>query len=779
MRPKHILVPLIMSLAIFSFNPNLASEEIETINKEQQTEEAELIEEEQNKADEVEKVETNEVEENLLENIDSVKDNEKSNKNSNSKENNSQHKSKELNKTTKAETVSTNSINLSEQDIIQLKKNLTLLGFGNFPTNPSSVYGPVTSGVVKEFQQYFGLKVTGEVDANTLDKINEILNPPYKIGHRGLHIVELKNKLSKLGFGNFPNDPSIFYGSVTANVVKDFQKAYRLQADGIANKDTLNKLDEIIQHSLKIGDENEQVRELKKNLTQLGFGNFPKNPSTTYGKVTANVVKDFQRYYDLNVTGIADVNTLQKIKEVLEPPYKDGDRGLHIKELKENLTTLGFGNFPKNPSIFYGTVTANVVKDFQKSYELKPTGIANKETLSKIEKLLNPPFTIGDKGTHIRDLKQNLSKLGFGNFPSNPSIIFGTVTANVVKDFQKFLDLEPTGIVDETTYDLIMNGFKNNKKGVHVVALKKHLTKLGFGSFPSSPSTTYGNVTTKVVKEFQAYYGISRTGNVGLNTLKALNENVNSPYQNGKRGSHIVKLKKDLRNIGFGNFPKNPSNKFGSVTEKVVKDFQRAFGLKVNGIMDSVSLKVLKQQQNKVRIVIDAGHGGHDPGATGNGLREKDLTLYIAKEIEKQLKKYKNVEIKMVRSRDEYLALQERSKLANGWKADFYFSVHINAGGGTGIESYVHNNASRDAINKQSIIHDHLLNGLRGDKVRDRGKKKAKFHVLRETKMSAMLVEYLFIDNVTDANKLKNNAFKKKLARLTAEGIAKAFNLRR
>src|SRR5699024_2856433 len=399
-------------------------------------------------------------------------DNEKSNKNSNSKENNSQHKSKELNKTTKAETVTTNSINLSEQDIIQLKKNLTRLGFGNFPKNPSSVYGPVTSGVVKEFQQYFGLKVTGEVDANTLDKINEILNPPYKIGHRGLHIVELKNKLSKLGFGNFPNNPSIFYGSVTATVVKDFQKAYRLQADGIANKDTLNKLDEIIQHSLKIGDKNEQVRELKKNLTQLGFGNFPNSPSTTYGKVTANVVKDFQKYYDLNVTGVADVNTLQKIKEVLEPPYKDGDRGLHIKELKENLTALGFGNFPQNPSIFYGTVTANVVKEFQETYGITADGIADKSTLNKVNELLKSVLKAGDKNQELRQLKKDLTRVGFGNFPNNPSATYGKVTANVVKEFQRYYKLDVTGIADANTLQKIKEvlepPYKDGDRGLHI-----------------------------------------------------------------------------------------------------------------------------------------------------------------------------------------------------------------------------------------------------------------------------------------------------------------------
>src|SRR5699024_4166004 len=113
---------------------------------------------------------------------------------------------------------------------------------------------------------------------------------------------------------------------------------------------------------------------------------------------------------------------------------------------------------------------------------------------------------------------------------------------------------------------------------------------------------------------------------------------------------------------------------------------------------------------------IDPGHGGRDTGASSNNLKEKDLTLDIAKEIERLLKQYKNIEIKMARSTDEYLELQERSKMANDWRADFFLSVHINSGGGTGIESFIHNkNASKDAKNKQSIIHEQLMNGLKKD----------------------------------------------------------------
>src|SRR5699024_8914831 len=324
----------------------------------------------------------------------------------------------------------------SGEHVRELKKKLTQLGFGNFPSNPSKVYGEVTARVVKEFQEYYSLPVTGIADELTLSKIEEILNPPYKEGHRGLHIVQLKQDLTALGFGNFPSNPSLVYGSVTAGVVKEFQGTYGLNTTGIADEKTLAKIKEILSSEYKPGESGEHVRELKKKLTQLGFGNFPSNPSKVYGEVMARVVKEFQEYYSLPVTGIADELTLSKIEEILNPPYKEGHRGLHIVQLKQDLTALGFGNFPSNPSLVYGSVTAGVVKEGQGTYGLNTTGIADEETLAKIKEILSSEYKTGESGEHVRELKKKLTQLGVGKFPSNPSKVDGEVTARVVKDFQ-------------------------------------------------------------------------------------------------------------------------------------------------------------------------------------------------------------------------------------------------------------------------------------------------------------------------------------------------------
>src|SRR5699024_4246870 len=146
--------------------------------------------------------------------------------------------------------------------------------------------------------------------------------------------------------------------------------------------------------------------------------------------------------------------------------------------------------------------------------------------------------------------------------------------------------------------------------------------------------------------------------------------------------------------------------------------------------------KQIKNLKKTIKIFIDPGHGGYDPGASSNGLVEKNLNLIIAKEIERRLKQYVDIEIMLARNTDEHLELAERTKMANDWGADYFFSVHINAGGGAGIESYIHNtNSTADEKTKQTIIHETIVKGL-GSSVRDRGQKQANFHVLRESNMS-------------------------------------------
>ncbi|WP_197089512.1 N-acetylmuramoyl-L-alanine amidase [Bacillus sp. SA1-12] len=181
-----------------------------------------------------------------------------------------------------------------------------------------------------------------------------------------------------------------------------------------------------------------------------------------------------------------------------------------------------------------------------------------------------------------------------------------------------------------------------------------------------------------------------------------------------------------------------------------------------------------------VKIYLDPGHGGTDPGAQGNGLREKEITLDIALKIRTiLLNRYQNVEVRMSRTSDTSVSLAQRTSDANSWGADFFLSIHCNAFNGSagGYEDYIHNSLQNTstAAAYQDVIH---AEAVKVNQLQDRGQKKANFYVLRETAMPALLTENGFIDNSHDAALMKDHAWRQKAAQGHVNGLAKAFNLK-
>lgn len=180
------------------------------------------------------------------------------------------------------------------------------------------------------------------------------------------------------------------------------------------------------------------------------------------------------------------------------------------------------------------------------------------------------------------------------------------------------------------------------------------------------------------------------------------------------------------------------------------------------------------------KIMLDPGHGGHDPGAVANGMKEKDLVLTIAKKTKTILEKVYGASVKLTRSTDVYIDLSQRARLANNWGADYFASIHINAAGGTGFETfrYAELSASSGTGKQQKIVHDAIYRKIKG-KAGDRGTKSKDLAVLRETRMPAILTENLFIDRKEDAALLKQESFLDLLAEGHAEGIAAAVGLKK
>ncbi|AAU85106.1 endolysin [Bacillus phage BCASJ1c] len=189
----------------------------------------------------------------------------------------------------------------------------------------------------------------------------------------------------------------------------------------------------------------------------------------------------------------------------------------------------------------------------------------------------------------------------------------------------------------------------------------------------------------------------------------------------------------------------------------------------------SVPFNVLNRP---VKVFIDAGHGGSDPGAVANGLREKDLCLQVALAVKTILEnEYENVEVRLSRETDVFLTLGERCRLANNWGADIFISIHFNAftPAATGFETFRYRNAPNRTRDAHVEIHRVMFAQAFRGKMPDRGSKTAGFYVVKNTNMTAVLTEGGFLTNSNDARHLKSGAFLREVAEAHAAGIASIF----
>lgn len=231
--------------------------------------------------------------------------------------------------------------------------------------------------------------------------------------------------------------------------------------------------------------------------------------------------------------------------------------------------------------------------------------------------------------------------------------------------------------------------------------------------------------------------------------------------------------------------------------------------------------KTVPQSKERIAfIIIDAGHGGRDPGAIGNGAREKDITLGVARHLSEYLKgKLDGVTFKFTRDRDRFVELSRRTEIANTLlaknKNGIFLSIHVNASLSpriSGFETYflsqnptneearstatIENNvvvmehaSSRKKyddveylealmlttqIQKESSLLADEIQGKLNDEVseyKSRGVKKADFYVLRGALMPAVLVEIGYISNSREARDLKKGSYQKKIARGIGNGV--------
>ena len=170
-----------------------------------------------------------------------------------------------------------------------------------------------------------------------------------------------------------------------------------------------------------------------------------------------------------------------------------------------------------------------------------------------------------------------------------------------------------------------------------------------------------------------------------------------------------------------------------------------------------------------MKVAIDAGHGGYDPGAVGpTGLEESKLVLTISKLVADWLEVMKQ-EVLLTRESDVFVELEQRCDIANSWGADIFVSVHANSNGSTavGIETLY---TTENGMELARPIQEELIKGT-GDT--DRGlKERNDLYVLNGTLMPATLTEIGFISHPETESKLRTTNYQGLVAGCITRGIA-------
>lgn len=219
----------------------------------------------------------------------------------------------------------------------------------------------------------------------------------------------------------------------------------------------------------------------------------------------------------------------------------------------------------------------------------------------------------------------------------------------------------------------------------------------------------------------------------------------------------------------------------------------------------------LRAHVPKLRIVVDAGHGGWDLGTVGRrGLLEKDLVLEIGQRLGKLLETRLGADVILTRNDDTYIPLDERAGIANQAQADLFISVHANYSdlpSARGVETYYTNlfslpnakdletrsNVASKTSNLATLTATEMLNKIEQSRrlaasvqrslygtlaaenpgLRDRGVKEASYVVLTETAMPGILAEVSFVSSPTDEQKLRSDGYREQIAEALYRGIAR------
>lgn len=178
------------------------------------------------------------------------------------------------------------------------------------------------------------------------------------------------------------------------------------------------------------------------------------------------------------------------------------------------------------------------------------------------------------------------------------------------------------------------------------------------------------------------------------------------------------------------------------------------------------------------KVYIGVGHGGSDPGAVGNGLKEKNLTLAIALACRDELKRH-GVLTKMSRTKDETDSVASKVAECNKYNPDYALDIHINAGGGDGAEVFHHHGGGKGKTLAKNILAETQKIGQnsRGTKIKKNASGSDYFGFIRSIHCPSVIVECAFIDTKKDIAIIDTKAEQIAMGKAIARGVLKTMGV--
>lgn len=211
--------------------------------------------------------------------------------------------------------------------------------------------------------------------------------------------------------------------------------------------------------------------------------------------------------------------------------------------------------------------------------------------------------------------------------------------------------------------------------------------------------------------------------------------------------------------------------------QSVIITFNPGYHFTLRNYADKVTVKVVPNGLQGKKIILDAGHGNHDPGAVGpNGTKEKDVNLETALKLKKELENA-GATVLLTRSSDVFLELSERTALANASDYDAFISIHADSFSSTsrGSTTYINTTVNFNGIRSKAMANAVQKNLVASLGTYNRGVKEQSFYVNRMNELPSILVELAFISNPTEEALLKSAEGQQKAAIGIAKGLDEYF----